>query len=634
MAREMASGLGLEVDVLLLGGGQLAPAFAEAARVHDVAGISADMLAALLAGLRESGVELVIANTVVSGRLSQAIAAAGLRVITLVHELPRLIRDYGLHVAVCDLVKYSDKVILPSAAVRDGLAEFVDRDLLAERSALRPQGLFTRSKYRGVPDLSEARKRLRARLGLESDARIVLAVGYADRRKGVDLLIAAATVCCKVDPSLHFVWVGHLDVSLESENSAAIAKGNLVGRFHFVGLDFDTDDYYAGSDLYALPSREDPFPSVVLESLSVGIPVIAFAGTGGGADLLQRGVGVVVPAFDTKEYAAAILKLLADDGERQRLGQAGSELVDAEFSFRTYVMDLLCLGGMQLPRVSVVVPNFNYARYLPERLACIAAQSIPVYEIIILDDGSSDNSVQVIQELRHSLQPEPRIVINRTNGGSVFRQWQRGAQLARGDYVWIAEADDLAKPDFLERLLRGISTGDDVLMGYCQSEAIDEHGSLLMSDYLSYTNDLSAEHWAESYFASGTQEVEAALGIKNTIPNVSAVLFRRPALRDVMDSQLDQVLRYKVAGDWLVYLHILRAGKLFYDPHISNSHRRHSSGVTLGMAAAEHYSEVVELQERAKSMFPMSSQSIAKAEGYRAALREHLDIAPGSGVGS
>jgi hypothetical protein len=52
------------------------------------------------------------------------------------------------------------------------------------------------------------------------------------------------------------------------------------------------------------------------------------------------------------------------------------------------------------------------------------------------------------------------------------------------------------------------------------------------------------------------------------------------------------------------------------------------------MVAAAHYGEVVELQECAKSMFSMSSQSIAKAERYRAALREHLDIAPGSGVGS
>jgi hypothetical protein len=124
-----------------------------------------------------------------------------------------------------------------------------------------------------------------------------------------------------------------------------------------------------------------------------------------------------------------------------------------------------------------------------------------------------------------------------------------------------------------------------------------------------------------------------ALGIKNTIPNVSAVLFRRQALCDVMESRLDQVLQYKVAGDWFVYLHILRAGKVFYDPHVSNSHRRHRNSVTLGTAADTHYGEVVELQECAKAMFPMSAQSIANADGYRAILRDQLGIAPGPGLG-
>ncbi|HEY8587566.1 MAG TPA: glycoside hydrolase family 99-like domain-containing protein [Rhodanobacter sp.] len=627
MARELASGLDMQVDVLLMDGGQLAPAFAETARVHDLAGVSSDQLDALLVGLRKSGVELVIANTVVSGRITSAVAAAGLRVVTLVHELPRLIRDYGLEAAVGDLVTHSDMVVLPSTAVRDGLAEFVDASALAERSMLRPQGLFTRSRYRGAASLSEARARLRAKLGLEANARIVLAVGYADRRKGVDLLLAAAAVCCSVDPSLHFVWVGHVDQSLQHENAVAIAKGNLEERVHFVGLDFDTDDYYAGADLYALPSREDPFPSVVLESLSVGIPVVAFGGTGGGSALLQRGVGVVVPAFDVEKYASAILQLLADDDERQRLGSAGRELIDAEFSFRAYVMDLLCLGGMQIPRVSVVVPNFNYARYLTERLACIGAQSVPIYEIIILDDGSSDDSVETIQRLRQSLRPEPRIVVNRANSGSVFRQWQHGVQLARGDYVWIAEADDLAMPDFLERMLRGMAADDDVVIGYCQSEAIDEQGRLLMADYLPYTNDLSTDRWKCSYVASGAQEVDGALGIKNTIPNVSAVLFRRQVLSDVMDRQLAQVLRYKVAGDWLVYLYILQAGKVFYDPHVSNRHRRHRDSVTQGTASSAHYREVVELQEHARSMFPMSARSIAAAEAYRAVLRNQLGFA-------
>lgn len=633
LAREFKTGLGMQVDVLMMSGGQLAPAFADTAHIHDLSGMQPLNLDELLTSLRKGGVELVIANTAVSGRITRAIVAAGLRVVTLVHELPTLIRDYGLEPAIRDLVMYSDKVILPSEAVARGLRDFTDAGLLASKSVLRPQGLFTRSKYRGATNLDAARANLRTKLGLQADARVVLAVGYADRRKGIDLLLKVAAICCKFDPLLHFVWVGHTDVSLERENAAEIARGRLASRFHFAGMDFQTDDYYAGADLYALPSREDPFPSVVLESLSVGTPVVAFADTGGGADLVKRSGGVVVPAFDIEKYAGAITSLLADDAERSRLGEIGMEVVDAEFSFRAYAIDLLRLGGMQVPRVSVVVPNFNYARYLAERLESIATQSVPVYEIIFLDDGSNDDSIETIQKLRHSVHPEPRIVINHVNSGSVFRQWQRGVQLARGDYVWIAEADDLAKPDFLQRMLDGMHGDPDVVLGYCQSEAIDERGRLVMQDYLQYTDELSTERWLKSYTAEGTHEVDVALGIKNTIPNVSGVLFRRQPLLDVMNGQMDEIVRYKVAGDWVVYLHMLRTGKIFYSHHVCNCHRRHSHSVTLGMAAETHYREVVALQECAGSMFALSAQSITSASTYRAKVRQHLGVANVQGAG-
>lgn len=626
LARELKHGMGMRVDVLLMAGGELASAFAETAQMHDLSRLSADELDMLLARLRKSGVELVIANSAVSGRITRAIAAAGLPVITLVHELPKLIRDYGLEKAVRELVACSNRVVLPSKAVAEGLREFVDSDVLSSKLVLRPQGLFTRSKYRGATDKEGARAALRRKLGLKPLDRIVLAVAYADRRKGVDLLLQAAALCCKADPSVHFVWVGHTDASLQSEMESAIENGGLASRFHFVGMDFQTDDYYAGADLYALPSREDPFPSVVLESLSVGTPVVAFAGAGGGSDLVAHNGGVVVPAFDIEKYAQAITALLGDEAERKRLGGIGIDIVDAEFSFRVYAMDLLHYGGMQVPRVSVVVPNFNYARYLAERLASVTTQSVPIYEIIFLDDGSTDDSIETIQRLRHDLHPEPRIVVNQVNSGSVFVQWQRGVQLARGDFVWIAEADDLAKPDLLEHLLQGMVGDPDVVLAYCQSEAIDDHGALVMTDYLDYTAELSTDRWANSYVADGAAEVDAALGIKNTIPNVSAVLFRRQPLLQVMNDKLEEITSYKVAGDWAVYLQLLLMGKIFYSNHACNRHRRHHGSVTKGTASDMHYREVVRLQESAMSMFSLSDQAIGLAQAYRASVREYLGI--------
>ncbi|MCQ9301988.1 glycosyltransferase family 4 protein, partial [Staphylococcus hyicus] len=107
-------------------------------------------------------------------------------------------------------------------------------------------------------------------------------MGYADARKGVDLLAEAFTSAFAQRPDVHVVWVGHREEAACEAAEKVLRSHGMLERFHFAGLDFDTDDYYAGADIYALASREDPFPSVVLEALSVELPVVAFAGTGGG----------------------------------------------------------------------------------------------------------------------------------------------------------------------------------------------------------------------------------------------------------------------------------------------------------------------------------------------------------------
>ena len=415
-----------------------------------------------------------------------------------------------------------------------------DAAQLREKLVIRPQGLFTRSRYRGATDSAPARAALRQRLGLAPEARVVLSVGYADPRKGVDLL-AEAAVLLAGDPGLHFVWVGHRDVDVQDRIDRLLREGGMLDRFHFVGLDFDTDDYYAGADVYALASREDPFPSVVLESLSVGTPVVAFAGTGGGADLVAGQCGVVVSPVTAAALAQGLKTLLDDRHLRDRLGEQGRALVDARFSFRTYLFDVLALGGMALPKVSVVVPNYNYARYLQARLRSVASQTLPVYELIVLDDASSDDSLDVLQSLRGSLAPEPRIVVNPANSGSVFRQWLRGLELATGDFVWIAEADDLAHPGFLEHLVGRMAADPSIVMGYCQSEQIDQDGQRLAPDYLDYTRDVSPQRWLQAYVADGVDEARACLGVKNIVPNVSAVVFRREALLAVLREGIDDV---------------------------------------------------------------------------------------------
>ena len=99
-----------------------------------------------------------------------------------------------------------------------------------------------------------------------------------------------------------------------------------------------------------------------------------------------------------------------------------------------------------MPRVSVVVPNYNHARYLPERLATIEAQAVEDVELILLDDRSTDESRAVLEKFARETRLPVRTAFNDVNTGSPFAQWRRGAEMATGEYLWIAESDDAAEP--------------------------------------------------------------------------------------------------------------------------------------------------------------------------------------------
>ena len=86
----------------------------------------------------------------------------------------------------------------------------------------------------------------------------------------------------------------------------------------------------------------------------------------------------------------------------------------------------------------------------------------------------------------------------------------------------------------------------------------------------------------------GSEEVEAGLAVKNTLPNVSAVLFRREALLRVMQEHIEEITQYRIAGDWLVYLLLLRDGGLSFNAESLNQHRRHGNSVTIGSKAQGH----------------------------------------------
>ena len=230
--------------------------------------------------------------------------------------------------------------------------------------------------------------------------------------------------------------------------------------------------------------------------------------------------------------------------------------------------------GSFSPTVTVVVPNYNHAPYLRQRLDCIYAQTYPNYRVLLLDDCSSDNSREVLEEYRERYPERTTLLFNEHNSGGVFHQWRRGVEQSDSELVWIAESDDYCDPNFLEELVPYFMD-EAVQLAYSRSVFVDHAGRPSGFAFENYLAELSPVHWKGSYVATAHDEVSRYLGRKNTIPNVSSAIFRKPDLAPLL--QDDSWLSMKICGDWIFYLHVLKGGKVAFSADTSNYFRFHDS---------------------------------------------------------
>ena len=155
---------------------------------------------------------------------------------------------------------------------------------------------------------------------------MVGACGGLGWRKGSDLFLQLAHLAQRTSTArpLRFLWVGG---GPASDTEALRFRYDLeaLGLHHLchrIGTTDQVDRYYAAMDVFALTSREDPFPLVVLEAAGHAVPTVAFDGAGGAPEFLCDGAGLVVPYLDLELYAAALVRLCNDPGLRSALGRS------------------------------------------------------------------------------------------------------------------------------------------------------------------------------------------------------------------------------------------------------------------------------------------------------------------------
>jgi hypothetical protein len=226
------------------------------------------------------------------------------------------------------------------------------------------------------------------------------------------------------------------------------------------------------------------------------------------------------------------------------------------------------------PTVSVIVPNYNHARYLQKRIESVLGQTYQDFEVILLDDSSTDASREVLSAYAND--PRVRMEFNEENSGSTFKQWNKGVRLARGKYVWIAESDDYADARLLERLLAILERQPEVTLAYCRSWRVRDNDT--RDGYFdSYLDFLDRTRWEADFIVEGIKECTYSFLLCNTVPNASAVVFRTKVFESVGGA--DERLR--ISGDYKLWAGMALAGSMafvaeplnFFRQHEQNTHR-------------------------------------------------------------
>lgn len=221
---------------------------------------------------------------------------------------------------------------------------------------------------------------------------------------------------------------------------------------------------------------------------------------------------------------------------------------------------------MKTPLVSVIIPNYNHAQFLDERIQSVLNQTYQNFEVIILDDKSTDNSLEIINKYRDNPHIS-HIVVNDENSGSTFKQWYKGFDLAKGELIWIAESDDSCDPTMLETLVKGLVDNNAVL-AFCKSCKYDKDGN---KSFFEHQKNLN-----EDISASGKDFIINYMIRHNSVANASSAVFNRE-----VSMSLDKTyMGMRGEGDWLFWIELMEMGNIYFSNQALNYFRFHNTNTT------------------------------------------------------
>jgi glycosyltransferase involved in cell wall biosynthesis len=248
-----------------------------------------------------------------------------------------------------------------------------------------------------------------------------------------------------------------------------------------------------------------------------------------------------------------------------------------------------------MPQASVIMPCYNHARFVGESVASILGQTFEDLELIVVDDKSQDGSVDLLLELAKKDARVKLILHDKNQGAS--RSRNDGLRSARGEYVAFCDADDLWKPDKLQRQVKLLTEHRDCDVTYCDSEIIDENGHLM--------GELFSDQFPLPPIASG--DLFEVLCARNFI-NMTTVLVRRQAVGGQLF--FDESVQW--VEDWWQWIRLSRHYHFHYEPDALAQYRVHpqSTGFTRKPGISRNRWKVGRRNLQTHSDMPLGLQAV------------------------
>ena len=227
-----------------------------------------------------------------------------------------------------------------------------------------------------------------------------------------------------------------------------------------------------------------------------------------------------------------------------------------------------------MSKVSIIIPSYNHALFLKERLVSIVNQTYTDWEAIIIDDQSTDHSVEIITKFIKDY-PSFKVkhfIVNETNSGSGYKSWQKGIELATSEYIWIAETDDYSDARFLEESISILENYPTLPLVFCTSNYVDQDCNFL---YDSRKRTFLLGVSDDKYGIVKNQVIMNSFPFNPLIINGSSVVFRKPK-----NPVPDAVFKHRQMSDLFFWTWLIQNTDVVFLNKKLNYFRRHEDSTT------------------------------------------------------